>query len=119
MASIPSLIPLFPLPDVVLFPRATLPLHIFEPRYRQTPSRTASTTSCCAADGPAVMVLNSDLPHGAFVDALSQSLPLGPLERQSLLDCDSVPERYARLLEVLDFRQIEQTYGRSRSQVVH
>jgi Lon protease-like protein len=26
---------LFPLPNVVLFPRGTLPLHIFEPRYRQ------------------------------------------------------------------------------------
>jgi Lon protease-like protein len=26
---------LFPLPNVVLFPRVTLPLHIFEPRYRQ------------------------------------------------------------------------------------
>lgn len=27
--------PLFPLPNVVLFPHASLPLHIFEPRYRQ------------------------------------------------------------------------------------
>lgn len=26
--------PVFPLPNVVLFPRAILPLHIFEPRYR-------------------------------------------------------------------------------------
>ncbi len=26
--------PVFPLPNVVLFPRALLPLHIFEPRYR-------------------------------------------------------------------------------------
>jgi Lon protease-like protein len=26
---------LFPLPDLVLFPHAVLPLHIFEPRYRQ------------------------------------------------------------------------------------
>ena len=26
---------LFPLPDVVFFPRTNLPLHIFEPRYRQ------------------------------------------------------------------------------------
>ena len=26
---------LFPLPDVLLFPHALLPLHIFEPRYRQ------------------------------------------------------------------------------------
>src|SRR5258707_14492668 len=31
---LPSLIPLFPL-DVVLFPGAPLPLHIFEPRYRE------------------------------------------------------------------------------------
>lgn len=28
-------VPLFPLPNVVLFPRAVLPLHIFEPRYRR------------------------------------------------------------------------------------
>jgi Lon protease-like protein len=28
-------IPIFPLPDVVLFPHTMLPLHIFEPRYRQ------------------------------------------------------------------------------------
>ena len=27
-------IPVFPLPQVVLFPRARLPLHVFEPRYR-------------------------------------------------------------------------------------
>jgi Lon protease-like protein len=27
-------LPIFPLPSVVLFPRALLPLHIFEPRYR-------------------------------------------------------------------------------------
>src|SRR5258706_14355947 len=27
-------VPLFPLPNVVLFPRAVLPLHIFEERYR-------------------------------------------------------------------------------------
>ena len=36
--SIPSgllaAVPLFPLPDVVLFPRAVLPLHIFEERYK-------------------------------------------------------------------------------------
>ena len=27
-------LPLFPLPDVVLFPQEVLPLHIFESRYR-------------------------------------------------------------------------------------
>ncbi len=28
-------VPLFPLPNVVLFPRAVLPLHVFEQRYRE------------------------------------------------------------------------------------
>jgi hypothetical protein len=31
---LPLEIPIFPLPNVVLFPSALLPLHIFEPRYR-------------------------------------------------------------------------------------
>ena len=30
----PTTLPLFPLPNVVLFPNVFLPLHIFEPRYR-------------------------------------------------------------------------------------
>jgi uncharacterized protein len=209
--SIPGVIPLFPLPGVVLFPHVSLPLHVFEPRYRKMVEDAleghktigmvllrpgwetdyygrppvfgtgcAGRIEACepleggkydvvlqgvtrfrvveehagqpyrlatveprpeveaadtvdldglrrrvlaaigrAADGPKVMVLNSDLPHAMFVDALSQSLPLAPLERQSLLDCDSVAERYARLLEVLGFREIEQTYGQPRNPIVH
>ena len=31
---LPPTLPLFPLPNVVLFPNVFLPLHIFEPRYR-------------------------------------------------------------------------------------
>jgi len=31
----PSSLPIFPLPSVVLFPNVFLPLHVFEPRYRQ------------------------------------------------------------------------------------
>jgi uncharacterized protein len=31
---LPPLLPIFPLPNVVLFPNVFLPLHIFEPRYR-------------------------------------------------------------------------------------
>jgi hypothetical protein len=33
--TLPDLIPVFPLPNVVFFPRMPLPLHIFEPRYRE------------------------------------------------------------------------------------
>ena len=32
---LPETLPLFPLPNAVLFPNVFLPLHIFEPRYRQ------------------------------------------------------------------------------------
>ena len=32
---LPSALPLFPLPNAVLFPRVFLPLHVFEPRYRE------------------------------------------------------------------------------------
>lgn len=31
---LPPIVPIFPLPNVVLFPNVFLPLHIFEPRYR-------------------------------------------------------------------------------------
>jgi Lon protease-like protein len=39
---LPPTIPLFPLPNVVLFPNVFLPLHIFEPRYRAMLSEALS-----------------------------------------------------------------------------
>jgi len=44
-------IPIFPLPDVVLFPHSVLPLHIFEPRYRQM------VRDCLAGDKRLAMAL--------------------------------------------------------------
>jgi uncharacterized protein len=38
-------IPIFPLPEVVFFPETVLPLHVFEPRYRQL------VADCLAGDG--------------------------------------------------------------------
>ena len=35
LMDLPTLVPLFPLPNAVLFPGVPLPLHIFEPRYRE------------------------------------------------------------------------------------
>jgi Lon protease-like protein len=39
-------IPIFPLPGVVLFPGALLPLHIFEPRYRTMLADCLATSRC-------------------------------------------------------------------------
>jgi Lon protease-like protein len=35
VTDLPTIIPLFPLPNLVLFPGIKVPLHIFEPRYRE------------------------------------------------------------------------------------
>jgi hypothetical protein len=200
----PLLLPLFPLPDTVLFPAMPLPLHIFETRYRKMvadalvgegaigmcllkpgweedyearppiypvgcwgtidqherledgrynivlrarsrfrvleehggePYRLASvetlrddpgdpdvldglrkqvlTTIARAVDGPRSLVLQGDLPHEILVNALSQTLGLRPVEKQSLLDCDTLEARYRRLLEILEFHVLESSTGGS------
>ncbi len=44
--SIPDVIPIFPLPNVVFFPDTYLPLHIFEPRYRDMIADVGTTDAC-------------------------------------------------------------------------
>lgn len=53
-------IPVFPLPQVVLFPEAVLPLHVFEPRYR------AMLRDCLATHGALVVaqLLGGEDEHG-------------------------------------------------------
>jgi len=208
--TIPDTIPLFPLPDVVLFPHMPLPLHVFEPRYRKMtvdvvashkiigmtllkpgwesdyygrppvyPVGCAGEVEECvaldggrfnirlrgvsrfrilsehdgepyrlarvevledalgseaaleasrrkvlaaigrAADGPSFLVTQPELPAELFVNAVCQALSLSPVEKQSLLDCDSLGRRCVRLLEILEFRLLEQTYGPGGGDKVH
>jgi Lon protease-like protein len=56
-------VPIFPLPQVVLFPDALLPLHIFEPRYR------AMTHDALASHGRLVI---AQIPEGPDRDARGQ-----------------------------------------------
>jgi Lon protease-like protein len=200
--AIPEVIPIFPLPNVVLFPRMPLPLHIFEPRYRKMvadalaghqtigmtllqpgweddylgrppvypvgcagtiersemledgrynivlrgetrfriarermdePYRLASVEALAdppgdaaeiesmrdkvlaaigrSSEGAVSLVLQAEIPPDLFVNALAQSLDLAPVEKQSLLDCDTIAARYGRLLEILDFHLLEQSRG--------
>ena len=44
--SIPQIIPIFPLPNVVFFPDTYLPLHIFEPRYQEMVSDVSQVGQC-------------------------------------------------------------------------
>ena len=66
MAALPEIIPIFPLPDFVLFPRVHVPLHIFEPRYRQM------VTDVIGSDGVIGMVMlkgDWERDYHAFPDA--------------------------------------------------
>jgi Lon protease-like protein len=199
---IPLLLPLFPLPDTVLFPGMPLPLHVFEPRYRRMVEDALAThrtigmillrpgwepdyegrppifpVGCSgliarherledgryhvvlrarsrfrvvaehggqlyrvatvaaladgtgdaaalgglrkrvlaaiarAADGPAALVLQGELPHDLLVNALCQSLSLPAVEKQSLLECDTLEARYRRLAEILEFHILQRAVG--------
>jgi Lon protease-like protein len=209
-AVLPRVIPLFPLPDVVVFPQVVLPLHIFEPRYRAMvadardgdrvigmcllrpgwepdyhgrppvfpqgcagrvekleelpdgrfnillrglarfrvlseipggayrrveverlpdPFGTSAVLDQArrrvmaaigrASDGPAVLVMHDQMPHDQFLNALCQSLPLAAVERQSLLDCEGIADRYQRLLEIMEFRELESGQGPAGSRRIH
>lgn len=202
MDAIPPLVPLFPLPDVVLFPRMPLPLHVFEPRYRKMvkdalagervigmallqpgweadyqgrplvyPIGCAGRIERCeplddgrfevvlrgvtrfrilreeaprepyrlaavepledpagdpealeqarkrvmaaigrAPDGPALLVLRSDIDAGLLINAVCQTLGLSPVEKQSLLECQGIEPRAKLLLEILEFKVLEGTF---------
>ena len=45
---LPAKVPVFPLPSVLLFPKAELPLYIFEPRYRKMLADTLAGSKCMA-----------------------------------------------------------------------
>jgi Lon protease-like protein len=67
-------LPVFPLPRVVLFPEALLPLHIFEPRYR------AMLDDCLASGGKLVIAkLNRDEGDIASIASVGEIVEHEPL----------------------------------------
>jgi Lon protease-like protein len=199
---LPARLPLFPLPNVVLFPSVPLPLHVFELRYRKMvedalathrtigmtllrpgyeadyqgrppvypigcagviqqherlddgrfnilllgrqrfriveehagePYRLASVEALpdlrgddrslastrdalvsalgrMIGDSP-YQVVDSDAPAEVVVNGLAQGLDLPPVERQSLLECDTLDRRARQLLSLLEFHRLERTAG--------
>jgi Lon protease-like protein len=64
-------------------------------------------------DGSASVHLKGDVPSAVLVNGLSQGLDLPPVEKLSLLGCDTLVERATRLLEILEFHALERAAGRS------
>jgi hypothetical protein len=57
--------------------------------------------------------LKGAVSHAALVNGLSQGLDLPPVEKLSLLGCDTLEGRARRLLGILEFHALERTSGRS------
>jgi ATP-dependent Lon protease len=68
-------LPLFPLPRIALFPRAILPLHVFEPRYRAMLAHVLATHRCIAM--AMVVGEDDDPPSLALVDGRAHILLRG------------------------------------------
>jgi Lon protease-like protein len=70
-------LPLFPLPDTVVFPGMTVPLHVFEERYKRLVRATVESEPkrfviALAPDVEAIRDSRPPLPgHGTFADLLS------------------------------------------------
>jgi Lon protease-like protein len=197
-----QLVPLFPLPNVVLFPEVPLPLHVFEPRYRAlvtdalashrtvgmtllkpgylsnyhgrppvfplgcagtivkderlddgrfnivlqgrerfrileehdgAPYRLAVVERLADAAGDeasleqvcgtlvaalerlvrgSLVVTEGEVTASMLVNALCQRLDLPPVEKLDLLACDTVEARARRLVELLEFHELERSSGR-------
>ena len=100
------MVPLFPLPNVVLFPRVFLPLHIFEPRYREM------VRDALAGDRIIGMVLLRDA--GAAGDVHNPAVfPTGCAGL--ITHCERLPDgRYNIVLRGLyKFRVVEEDRSRS------
>jgi hypothetical protein len=200
---LPATIPIFPLPNVVLFPAVFLPLHIFEPRYREmvtdalagdrvigmtllkpgwkedyegrppvypvgcaglithaerqpdgrfnivlrgvtkfritgerdtAPYRVAVVDALpeavAQADRPTLakrrerlvarlasaserqgLHLPLGLPDEELLNTLAQYLPMAPVERQALLECEGVVARSAALLDLLEMQVLAAPVG--------
>jgi ATP-dependent Lon protease len=81
----------FPLPQVVLFPGALMPLHIFEPRYRaMTRDVLASTRRICVAQ----------IPEDHGIDAHGQPEVARVSGVGEIVKCDALPDgRFNILIE--------------------
>ncbi len=75
-------LPLFPLPDLILFPGQMIPLHIFEPRYREMAENLLDNT------GEVVLgtVLGPDKDQLDEVAPVQPIAGLGRLQRYQALD---------------------------------
>ena len=130
---VPNVIPIFPLPKVVLLPGEVLPLHIFEPRYRDLVRDALASDKVMGIvevlpghedelpGAPPVRDIGSvgliasheELPDGRFLlwllglerFRIAEELESGTSYRTVRVEYQPTPESPKRLTEILQLRQ--------------
>ncbi|HUR34138.1 MAG TPA: LON peptidase substrate-binding domain-containing protein [Vicinamibacterales bacterium] len=100
-----DLLPLFPLPSVVLFPGVFLPLHIFEPRYRDMVADALATDR----------LIGMTLLRGGWEGEYERQPPIYAVGCSGLIThCEKLPDgRYNLVLRGLDrFRVVSEDHAR-------
>ncbi len=70
-------------------------------------------------EGMSLLARADEAPKALVVNMLAQLLPLGELERQSLIEAASVDERARLLAEILDVARIARSSGAADSAIRH
>jgi Lon protease-like protein len=70
-------------------------------------------------EGMSLLARTDEAPKALVVNMLAQLLPLGDLERQSLVEASTIDERARRLAEILDFARLARSAPSSDSEIKH
>ncbi|HQZ18369.1 MAG TPA: LON peptidase substrate-binding domain-containing protein [Vicinamibacteria bacterium] len=70
-------------------------------------------------EGMSLLARTDEAPKALVVNMLAQLLPLGELERQSLIEAPSIDARARLLAEILDFARLARTSNASDSAIRH
>ena len=70
-------------------------------------------------EGMSLLARTDEAPKALVVNMLAQLLPLGELERQSLIEAPTVDERARLLAEILDFARLSRASASSDSAIRH
>lgn len=70
-------------------------------------------------EGMSLLARTDEAPKALVVNMLAQLLPLGELERQSLIEAPTVDERARLLAEILDFARLSRASSSSDSAIRH
>lgn len=70
-------------------------------------------------EGMSLLARTDEAPKALVVNMLAQLLPLGDLERQSLIEAQTIDDRARLLAEILDFARLSRASAASDSAIRH